>query len=323
MVRILFTVYLLAAGLFANTDMLGRSVDVTNAKRLIFLGPGALRLGVYLGLTSKLAGIENIEKGQRNNAAYSALLRSSGALNAPVVAEGGPGKMPSFEALIRAKPDLIVVSFMDKDQVDLIQKKTRVPVFAVSYGEGYGGSAKKLEAIKRSLLSLGEITGAADRAKDLVAFMNEQEAGLATLEFKRGSAYIGGVSFKGGWGITSSESDYAPFGLLGVKNIMAQEKNEHIFIDLEALVKADPEFVFLDSGGKKQVEQDLRSHRALFDTMRAFKNKNVHWVLPMNFYNTNIEYAYVSAWQIAANMGAKVDLEQKRKAIMQKFLGSL
>jgi len=157
------------------TDMLGRVVDVTSTSKLVFLGPGALRLGVYLGLENRLVGIEKIEKDASPLSPYRTFLGNERAAKLPLIGTGGPGKMPDLEALVVLKPDLIITSFVDKNMIDLIVAKTGIPVLALSYGATYGGNAKQLHSMKNSLLLLGKVTQTSSKAEKLVAFLSEQE----------------------------------------------------------------------------------------------------------------------------------------------------
>ncbi len=63
------------------------------------------------------------------------------------------------------KPDIIISSFIGKKQLELIQQKTKIPILALSYGLGYGGSEQKIEAIKKSLKLMGDIFKKEQRAK--------------------------------------------------------------------------------------------------------------------------------------------------------------
>lgn len=303
------------------TDMLGRVADVTSTSRLVFLGPGALRLGVYLGLENRLVGIEKIEKGASPLSPYRTFLGQERISKLPIVGTGGPGKMPDLEALLVLKPDLIITSFVDQNMIDLIVSKTGIPVVSLSYGETYGGNAQKLQSVKNSLLFLGKLTQTLSRAEILVSFMNQQEKKLADLKVSPQKIYVGGLGYKGMQGITSTEAAYPPFELLGLKNCIFEGKEAigHQFIDFEALIKVNPEIIFIDMFSKAKIKEEYEAKQELFNTMSAYQKGNVKEVLGYNFYSTNIENLFVIAWQIALEMGAHVDIENEAKLIYEAF----
>ena len=323
--KIVLFVSVLASLLWAQpyTDMLGRFVDVTSTSKLVFLGPGALRLGMYLGLEDRLIGIEKIEKDASPLSPYRTFLGKERASKLPLIGTGGPGKMPDLEALVVLKPDLIITSFVDKNMIDLIIAKTGIPVFALSYGATYGGNAKQLQSMKNSLLLLGKVTQTSSKAEKLVAFLNEQEKALASLKIAPKKIYIGGIGYKGVQGITSTEATYPPFEMLGLKNCVFEGKDTigHQFIDLEALLKANPEIIFLDMFGKAKVKEEYEAKKVLFNTLSAYQTGNVKEVLGYNFYSTNIENLFVIAWQIASIMGADVNVTKEANAIYNAFYG--
>lgn len=309
------------------TDLLGRKVAINKAQSFIFLGPGALRLGVYLGLEDKLVGIERVEQKPSVSpaAVYRVYLGQDFLNQFPVVSEGGPGKMPNLEALIVANPDVIFTSFLDKGQIKQIQSKTKIPVVALSYGSSYGGATQKnLEDIKASILLIGQIANVSKRAQEIVNFISSQEKELSKLFFEKKSLYIGGIPYKGIQPITSTDANYPPFELLGLKNSLfenGQNQNlqGHQFIDFEALLTTNPQTIFLDSLSKTKINQDYIANKALYDSLQAFQNNNVFWLLNFNNYSTNVENLILIAWQIAFYLGSNVPLHVKAAEIYEAF----
>lgn len=324
--KILLGLVMLYGSLLAETytDMLGRLVDVKSSAKLVFLGPGALRMGVYLGLEDRLVGIEKTENDPSAFSPYRTYLGKERIAKIPLIGVGGPGKMPDFEALLVQKPDLIIASFLDSQQLDLITQKTGIPVIALSYGASYGGSAKQLHSMKNSLLLLGKITQTLPKATALTTFISHQEEKLSLLNVPKKRVYVGGLGYKGTQGINSTEANYPPFELLGLKNCLFEGKETmgHHFIDFEALLKANPEIIFTDMFGKAKITQEYNAQKPLFDTLSAYKTGHIKEVLGYNFYSTNIENLLVIAYQIASYMGASVDVDLEAKAIYEAFYGA-
>jgi iron complex transport system substrate-binding protein len=300
-------------------DMLNRDVHYEKAQRLVALGPGALRLVLYMNLKERLVGIERIELKQNAYIPYRQLLSKS---KLSVVAQGGAGKLPNFEAIINAKPDLIISSFLSREQISLIEKKTNIPVIALSYGDSYGGNndEKKIDAIKCSLTLLGDITNKQTRAKELLTFMQTQQTALNALQLQNTKAYIAGLGYKGAQGITSTESAYAPFEMLGIKNLIEFEARGHRFIKEETLINASPKYIFIDAMGKGMINQERKKKPYLFEFLK--RKGKFYPLLASNYYNTNIENIFVNAWIIAKSMGKKVDVEAQAKEIYKTFLGA-
>ena len=243
--------------------------------------------------------------------------------NLPLIGEGGPGKTPDFEAIIRSDADIIIASFLPKHLLNQLQKKTQIPVVALSYGSGYGGAdnAAKLNAVKDSLRLLGKIFKKQKRADTLIGFMNENETILRHALRKKPTVYIGGIGYKGTQDITSSECGYAPFALLGLKNSFCNQSLGHMQVSLEQLLLSDVQLIFLDSLAKGLLNRQMQKHQTLFEAMQAYQNGAIYWLYPSNFYNTNIENIYLNSYIIAQKMGIELDIEAIKKQIYLTFLG--
>jgi len=152
-----------AAGRFRVVrDLSGRDVSVpAEVRRLVAIGPGALRLVVYLGATDRVVGIEDMERRMVRDPwvrPYAATLDER-LLKLPVVGPGGPGKLPDFERVMMSRPDVIVAVSVDAAQVENMQAKTGVPVLCLSYGALGEWRAEAQE----SLSLLGEVVGRRER----------------------------------------------------------------------------------------------------------------------------------------------------------------
>ncbi len=315
--------YILVFALYgANVhDMLDRNVQFEKSQKIVALGPGALRLVLYMELEARLCGIERIELKASSHAPYRMRLSEAQKKKLPIVAQGGAGKLPNFEALLAAKPDLIITSFLSREQIDLIEAKTKIPVVALSYGSSYGGRGEeqKFDAIARSLELLGAITHHEKRAQTLIDFMNAQQKRLLALHLQGKSAYIAGLGYKGAQGITSTEHDYLPFEILGMHNAVASQGKGHQFVKEEAILSAKPKHIFVDALGAAIVAQERRDKPFLFKLLEH--QGTIHPLRASNFYNANIENLFVNAWVIAKEMGANVDVAHEEDVIYNTFLG--
>ncbi|PPK62026.1 iron complex transport system substrate-binding protein [Malaciobacter marinus] len=324
--RLLFLIILLALTLNAKifVDMYDREVKITNNNKIVCLGPGTLRLITYMQLEKKLIGIEKKELRFSPNSAYSLVLDKKFIKSLPIVGQGGPGKMPNLETLISLKPDVIFTSILSPKQVALIQKKTKTPVIALSYGSNYGGKNNKedkIEAVKKSMLLIAQIMDKQNRADELITFMNKQKEALKKITIDDKAIYVGGVAYKGLHGITSTESDYPAFKLLNIKNPILQNHIGHAFVNKETLLSFNPEIIFLDLVSRKIILEEIEKNKAIYKHIQAFKNSNIYWLYPSNFYNTNIENIYINSWLIASHFGKDIDIKKVKERVYKKFLG--
>lgn len=316
---LIFTVSLWGAEV---TDMFDRVVKIEQTEKILAIGPGTLRLLTYMQLQDRLVGIENLELDFNYKAPYRRVLDKNFIQSLPVIGQGGPSNLPNIEAVIKTEADIIFTSFLSKNQVQMLQDKTGIPVVALSYGSNYGGKEdlKKLQAIKKSLKLLGEIFEKQKRAEELVKFMDKNELVLKSFEL-RTDAYIGGIGYKGAKGLTSTESNYPPFELLGLENAVKLNKNGHSQIHLETLLLTNPQMIFLDMLGQRIILQEIEKNKKLFQSLKAYKEKKIYWLYPYNFYNTNVENVYLNAYIIASKMGVALDIEKIKEEIYTKFLG--
>lgn len=326
MKKVFFSLCLVYSITFAHTytDMLGRIVEIKSSSKLVFIGPGALRMGVYLGLEDRIVGIEKIENDVSSLSPYRVFLGKEFSAKLPVIGVGGPGKMPDLEALTTLGPDLIVASFIDKNQMELIQSKTKIPVVSLSYGASYGGGSQHyLVDIKESLLLLGKICDKEERALKLVEAINSYERRLSGLIGSTKKLYVGGIGYKGAQGITSTEVHYPPFELLGLNNSVFEGKHAkgHQFIEFEALLYTNPDIIFIDLFSKEKIDQEYAHKKPLFDALKAYQTANVKEVLSFNHYSINVENLFVIGFQIASYLGANLNLKNEADAIYKAFYG--
>lgn len=319
--KFIFIHLLFCSLLFSSIiDISSKNISLQEPKKIIAIGPGALRLVTMMNLSDRVIGIEKIEHKAISFSEYRSILGKKKIKSLPVIGQGGPGKLPNLEQLITLKPDLIVASFIGKKQLRLISEKTGIPIVSLSYGLGYGGVEQKLDAIKSSLKLLGKIFDKQQRAKQLISFMSTQEQVLSAYKIKNKKLYIGGIGFKGAHGITSSEKNYPSFELLGIKNTLAKDaKTNHIFIQEESLLSYNPDIIFLDTFGKKIIKENLNAKLPFYSSLQAYKNKKIHWLLAYNFYNTNISNVYINSWIILHKLGYEIDIKDKMRKIYDTF----
>lgn len=313
------------------TDEAGRSVAIpATVNRIVPLG-GAMRLVTYLQAVDLVAGVEALEKKPLEAGRLYGLAVSEKVKNLPVIGEGGPGgKLPDFEQIIAAHPDLVIAVGLDAAQVNTIQDKTGIPVVALNSAAMAG---LDLRQTRESLTLLGRVLGRMERAKALTAYIDNLEHDLQTrtaVRKDRPTAYVGAISYRGRHGITSTEAKYAPLTWVNGHNVADAVKQSgrqpgHVFIDQEKLLLWNPDVIFLDAGGLVKVGEDFLKNPAFYAMLRAVRTGRV-WVMPpYNYYHTNIETALANAYFLGKTLYpeafADIDPEVKADAIFDFFIG--
>ncbi len=277
-------------------DMAGRTVQAPlMPERLICLGPGALRLIVYLGVQNKVVGIEEMEKNLPSGRPYWYANQSLAQL--PVVGPAAANKEPDLEAVLAAKPRLLFITDMEPARADTLQRKLGIPVVLLSYGR-LGGFD---EVVYDSLRLAAKIMGVEKRADEVVSYLERSRKDVMgrASRFPKESrplVYAGGVGFKGTQGIESTDADYIPFEWMGARN-GARElggKN-HFFADRERLLSLNPAVIFIDAAGLPLLLQDYGRKSDFYRALKAFKTGRVHILYPYNFYTTNMECVLINA----------------------------
>lgn len=307
-------------------DMAGRSVSVESpVQRIVCAGPGALRLITYMNVQDKVVGVEEMEKDPTGRP-YAYANPSFKTL--PVIGPGGPASInqgPDPEATLSCNPDLIFITYMHKNNADRLQTKLGIPVVVLSYGDKMVSE----EAVYRSLSLIGRIMDNSRRADDLVKFFEDMKKDLSSrakgFDQETPSVYVGGIGHRGAHGIESTFRRYLPFEFLGIKSVARNLKGEYVLIDKEMLLVWDPDIIFVDGGGRHQVEEDIRKNSKFYKNLSAFKHGRVYLTLPYNYYTINLGTCFANAYFIGkvvipSNFN-DIDPEKKAEEIYSYLFG--
>ena len=311
------------------TDTAGRRVEVPSPPaRIICLSPGALRQICYLGEADKVVGVESLEKSRPMGRPY--WLAHPELASLPVIGPGGPKSIneePDLEAVLKVKPDVIFVTYMQSSKADELQKKLGIPVVVLTYGR----LEQFDEAVYDSLRVAGKALKKEGRAEEIVAFARACQSDLQkkTEGFdsaKRPTVFAGAVGFKGTQGIESTDANYAPLEWVGADNVAKRSgKQGHLFVTKEQLLAWDPEIIFIDGGGLSLVRQDFERKPDFYRALRAVKNGRVYLLLPFNWYMTNVCTTILDAYAVGKVLHpdrfADIDLKRKADEVYTFFVG--
>lgn len=308
-------------------DTIGRNVSLDEtAKKIIAIGPGALRLYCYVGSVEKVVGIEQIEKDHPTGRPY--ILANPSLSDLQVIGPGGPNNSPDAEKILAINPDVIFTTYAaDKSAADELQEKTGIPVVAISYGKVSTFDPDVYESIKL----IGEITGEEKRAQEVVEFMKNCENDLNDRtkdipDSEKLSTYIGALNMKGSHGIESTQGNYSLFNAVNAKNVVDETgKTGSFMVDKEKLIQWNPDRIFIDFGGLNIVKEDYKKNPEFYNTLSAFENNEIYSLLPYNYYTTNIDTAMADAYYIGKVLFPEkfkdIDPEKKADDIYKFLLG--
>jgi iron complex transport system substrate-binding protein len=309
------------------TDTLGRSVEIkTQAKRVVAIGPGALRLCSYFNSIDMIVGVEQMDKDSSTGKPY--VMANPSLANLPVIGPGGPNNAPDPEKILAVKPEVIFTTYAkDKATVDNLQSKTGIPVFAISYGK----TSVFDSAVYTTLKLIGKIVGKEQKATEIVDYMekcrNDLDSRTRNIpDDKKPSVYIGGLGMKGTHGIESTQGNYSLFNAVHAKNVVDEtRKTGSLMIDKEKLIQWNPDKIFIDGSGFQLIKQDYQKNSGYYNTLAAVKNGEVYSQLPYNFYSTNIGTAIADAYYIGKILYPEqfkdIDPEKKADEIYKSLLG--
>ena len=318
-----------AAAAITVTDFAGRTVEVpADPQRIICLGPGMLRLIVYLEKKDVVVGVESMEKRYPGSRPY--MLAHPELADLPPVGPGGAAainKEPDLEAVLKVAPELIFVTYMEPSKADVLSQKLGIPVVVLSYGD----LALFDDLVFKSLQLAGKILGAEKRAGEVIQYISAAREDLRRRTRDIGddakpAVYVGGLGARGSHGIESTNTFYTPFEWLGARNAARQVTNEgQVFIGKENLLNVDPDVIFLDGAGLPLVKEDYAKKPEFYKALKAFREKRVYVLLPFNYYTTNIETVVADAYAVGKILYperfADVDPEAKTDETYQFMVG--
>ena len=311
------------------TDMAGRQVSVPkNPSRIIGLGPGTLRLIIYLECKNKVIGVEDIEKQFPFTRPYWIANSELGRLTS--VGPGGPSSInsePDLEKILALKPEVVFITYLVREKAEALQKKIGIPIVVLTYGP-FGSFDEKLFD---SLQLCGKILDKQGRAEAVIRFIENSRRDLlkrvgAYPENRKPLVYAGGIGFRGTHGLESTEIAYVPFEWVKANSAVKQESQQgHLFADKEKLLTWNPEIIFVDSGGSDLIRQDYEKKPAFYRGLKAFQNKKVYTLHAFNWYMTNIGTVLANAYTVGKilypNEFKEVQLEKKSDEIYTFLLG--
>jgi len=298
------------------------------AKRIVAIR-SSLGLICYMNLCDKVVGVEDLEVRKSEwigSVGRSYALANRDLRNLPVT---GSRNKPDAERIMALAPDVIFAGTGNRRFIENLQKKTGIPVVALNNGDLYLKKKKFYSSIK----IIGKITDSSQRGEELISYTENTISDLKRRtkdisKTEKPSVYIGGLNFRTAHGITGTSRDYPPFMMLNVKNIAdgfatsAKMIKGRFSVDLEALLKADPDMIFVCESGIELVKEDLKN--SAVRKLTAIKSQNVYGIVP-HYYaaspDTVLAEAYYMGKVIYPEKFKDINISAKANELYKFYTG--
>ena len=317
------------AGRRCVTDLMGRATEIpAEVKRVVCTGSGALRIISYLQALDRLVGIEASDKRYANDPKRDYAYAHHARLQAlPVIGKGGGTAFTANpEAILALEPDVIFTGYSPEAAAQLA-RETALPVVCVYY--------RSLGLVHESFLQAiglaADVLGLEKRARQIVNFIAAVQADLerrvaGVAQADKPTVYPGAVTFNGSHGFAGTYNRFGPLAAIAAHSISDKPGREGYYeADLEFVLKADPEVIFLDPSNLSLVAEEVKTKRGYFESLSAVRNHRVYAMPSYNQYSTNIAYsladAYYAGTILYPERFADVDFAAKFNEIVSFFNG--
>lgn len=304
-------------------DMAGNSVEIPeNVEKVSTLCGCAHRLLVFLDAPEMISGVRESEKRKPLRSPWNMAIRDI-VFDIPVISA------KDAETIVAVNPDIMVATQtadgFDFFEHEMLAEKVDIPLVIL---RPYVSFSAHKDNVFESLRILGTVINREKRAEELIAGIEEVIADLDSRtsgipEEEKPSVYVGGKAWAGSHGIVSTSSMYSAFDFINAKNVAVELGEENAFIDKEALLLWDPDYIFLESTGLEQAIEDLSAPE--FSKLKAVQNGNIYRIHPKIWTNTNHETVLVNAYFVGSTIYpeqfADIDFKEKADDIYRLFLG--
>ncbi|MGE4310957.1 ABC transporter substrate-binding protein [Desulfovibrio sp.] len=286
------------AGASTVTDALGRRVDVPEPEhisRILALGC-SMGFITSLGAQDMVLAVEDIDKAPL--AKPYIIANRDRFRDLPVVGKAGAARRYDFERIIGLKPDVIFIITSDPSEPELMQRKLRVPVLALSQGQPLYNEDVYLE----SLALVGRVLGREEQAAQLTTGVRNLTGRLRNhpVPQQQALAYVGGLSYKGNQDIKSTAGDFLPLKLAGIANIAdTAGRKGNCFINKEFLLTANPRLIFIDANGLPLIQENIKAEPHYYQRLKAMTSGNTWLLLPHTTIFNTPEIMYINAFFMA------------------------
>lgn len=261
------------------TDATNRTVSLPETiSDIVAVGPGAMNLVAYANAIDMVVGVESHDHSWGRNIPYN--IANPELQDLPSI---GPHRGGDPELIASAEPDLILATFLRREDATNLSDKTNTPVVVI---RADSRSGDRFDDLFEDLAIVGELLDRDDRIEEIVDHFTSIKTELAdrTGEIEpenRTTAYIAGRSDSGEAGFRSTQHPFGPFTFANAENV-ATTIDGHATISGEQLMVWNPETIFISGSNLQQVLDELS--QAPYTDLDAVQNDEVYVLLPSRFY---------------------------------------
>lgn len=290
---------------FTVTDQSGREVSFDQPAETAASGyyiSTTILLG--LGQADKLTGVEMKAE---TRPIYEA--SASEILELPAL---GNKKQFNVEECAKADPDVVFLPLSLESYVDQLEElDIKAILLEPETSEGF------VEAVE----IIGEVMGCSDRVEEFFAYEDK-----LLEEYEMDGEEEATVYFASGDVLSSAAEDMYQNEILeyaNAENAIHVEGSNWVNIDIETLLAADPDYIFIESG---DLSVESFTEDARFSTLKAVQNNNVY-VFPSNLETWDtpgLSSCLGKLWAASIINPERISLDQVKeeaKAFYQEFYG--
>lgn len=252
---IVLAIFIIApSSLFAKTftDDLGRKIDLPQPpQRIVSLAPSITEILFYLGLGNRVAGVTDF-------------------CNYPEEARKKPSIgwiiSPNVEKIILLRPDLVFVT-AEGNRLDIVETLERVHI------KVYVFNPHHIEDIMQEILSIGEIAGQGERAREQVSGLSRRiEAVKTKAEESQRVRVLYLISIDPMISVGPGSFIHDMIGISGGENVASRSVARYPRIEMEEIVHRDPEVIIAPS----EIIETVRSWKGRWGGISAVKNDRIY-----------------------------------------------
>ena len=251
---ILIMLIMAPSSLFAKTftDDLGRKVELSKPpERIISLAPSITETLFYLGLGDRVAGVTDFFY-------YPEEARKKPSVGLII--------SPNVEKIILLKPDLVFVT-AEGNRPDIVETLERVHI------KVYVFNPHRIEDIMQAIVSIGEIAGQGERAREQVSSLTRRiEAVKTKAEGSQRVRVLYLVSMEPMISVGPGSFIHDMIGISGGENVANRAAARYPRIEMEEIVHRDPEVIIAPS----EIIDSVRSWKGRWSGISAVKNDRIY-----------------------------------------------
>ncbi|MBR2255102.1 MAG: ABC transporter substrate-binding protein [Candidatus Methanomethylophilaceae archaeon] len=274
------------------TDSRNRTVTVPgDLERILPLNSCSLELVSYFDSLNKVVALDSNDQ-ITGNKTYTMVNKS--------FLEGLPKvDGSSYEAIIATSAQLIITSTIDAGQLDDLQSKTSIPVFAINADLEFGD-----EAWFDQIETLGKVLGEEKRGKEIADGVKDVISKITSKKVDGVKGYTCGMMFYGKGTFLKTSGDWLPFAYSGVENVMPSSTagvgKQPYNTTIEQVMAKDFGYIFVDNSNKAAVIDEMKgyiSDQGLSND--AIKNGDVYGVLTYKQWGTQFDAVLIDCLYVA------------------------